>query len=83
MKPVIYRSVTLPAVDIASTAEFILCVQKPNGEIPWSIGGKTDPWDHVESAMGLSVAGYLREAERAYEWMEATSATTEAGRRIP
>ena len=69
MKPVISRSVKFPAVDIASTSEFILSVQKPDGEIPWSKGGKTDPWDHVESAMGLSVAGYLREAESAYDWL--------------
>jgi len=43
--------------------------QKENGEIPWSHGDKTDPWDHVESIMGLSVAGYLTEAQRGFEWM--------------
>ncbi len=53
-------------------ADFIAGLQKANGEIPWSDGGKTDPWDHVESAMGLSVAGRCREAERAYEWMAET-----------
>ena len=41
-------------------------------EIPWSVGGKTDPWDHVESAMGLTVAGLYEEARRAYDWMAAT-----------
>lgn len=51
-------------------ADFIVAVQRPNGEIPWSIGGKTDPWDHVESAMGLATAGRISEAERAYLWME-------------
>jgi hypothetical protein len=56
-------------VDVEATASFILKVQKDNGEIPWSIGGKTDPWDHVESAMGLSMAGCIHEAERAYEWL--------------
>lgn len=69
MKPVPSRRVTYSTVDIASTSEFILSVQRPDGEIPWSKGGKTDPWDHVESAMGLSVAGYLKEAESAYEWL--------------
>ncbi len=59
-------------VDVDAIADFIAGVQKPNGEIPWSAGGKTDPWDHVESAMGLSVAGRLREAELAYRWMEST-----------
>ena len=47
-------------------ADFIAGLQKANGEIPWSEGGKTDPWDHVESAMGLCVAGRRREAEKAY-----------------
>ncbi len=59
-------------VDVAVMADFIASLQKANGEIPWSKGGKTDPWDHVESAMGLSVAGYHREAEKAYGWMAAT-----------
>ena len=59
-----------PEVNLEAVSEFILRVQKPNGEIPWSAGGKTDPWDHVESAMGLSVAGRIREAERAYLWLK-------------
>jgi hypothetical protein len=59
-------------IDVEAIAGFIMSVQKENGEIPWSRGGKTDPWDHVESAMGLTVAGYLVEAKRAYEWMRET-----------
>jgi hypothetical protein len=55
-------------IDVDAAAGFIAAVQKPNGEIPWSIGGKTDPWDHVESAMGLDVAGNRAGAERAYDW---------------
>jgi hypothetical protein len=58
------------AIDITAMASFIAGVQKENGEIPWSEGGKTNPWDHVESAMGLSVAGRLEEAEKAYIWMK-------------
>lgn len=59
-------------IDTASMAGFIAGLQKANGEIPWSEGGKTDPWDHIESAMGLSTAGYQREAERAYAWLCST-----------
>ena len=59
-------------LDVEQMADFIASVQKADGEIPWSVGGKTDPWDHVESAMGLSVAGYWTEAERAYGWMRGT-----------
>ncbi|MBN1662850.1 MAG: phenyltransferase domain-containing protein [Deltaproteobacteria bacterium] len=65
----ISRNIISPHVDMSEIALFIAGIQKENGEIPWSKGGKTDPWDHVESAMGLSVAGYLKEAEHAYEWM--------------
>ena len=59
-------------IDIEATARFILEVQKASGEIPWSIGGKTDPWDHVESAMGLTVAGFYLQARRAYRWSART-----------
>ena len=41
----------------------------PVGEIPWFEGGYTDPWDHVESAMGLSIGGEFDAARRAYEWL--------------
>jgi len=53
----ILRTDWKPLIDVDSTAEYILSVQKTDGEIPWSKGGKTDPWDHVESAMGLTVCG--------------------------
>jgi hypothetical protein len=51
---------------------FIASIQKETGEIPWSVGGKTDPWDHIESAMGLSISGYYEEARRAYAWLAKT-----------
>jgi len=69
------------SMNVPATADFIASLQKDSGEIPWSQGGKTDPWDHVESAMGLSVAGYHGNAERAYEWLAATSFPTGAGGR--
>lgn len=57
------------AVDIESVAGFIAQTQKNNGEIPWCEDEKTDPWDHVEAAMGLCIGGYLDGAKRAYEWL--------------
>jgi hypothetical protein len=47
----------------------IAAAQRPDGDIPCHGDGKTDPWDHVEAAMGLSVSGHRRQAERAYEWL--------------
>jgi MMP endo-(1,4)-3-O-methyl-alpha-D-mannosidase len=72
LKPVTSRKPSFPIVDINATTEFILSVQKKEGEIPWSVGGKTDPWDHVESAMGLVVGGCFEEAKKAYLWSAGT-----------
>jgi hypothetical protein len=58
-------------IDIAAPAALIAGTQRPSGEIPWCDGQKTDPWDHVEAAMGLATAGFLREARKAYAWLAA------------
>ena len=55
--------------NLQATARYIQRVQRPSGAIPWFPGGILDPWDHVEAAMGLSVAGCLEEAEAAYRWL--------------
>ena len=57
------------AVDIDLLAALLARLQKDSGEIPWSEGGKTDPWDHIEAAMGLCIGGYINESRRAYEWL--------------
>jgi hypothetical protein len=62
----------LNPISIEKITSFIASLQKENGEIPWSAGGKTDPWDHVESAMGLSVGGFYTEARNAFEWLANT-----------
>ena len=33
------------------------------------MGDKADPWDHVESAMGLVIGGRTEAARAAYEWL--------------
>jgi hypothetical protein len=40
--------------------------------IPWFPGGHADPWNHVEAAMALILAGRRVEAERALEWLSAS-----------
>lgn len=62
------RSVQNFSIDINAVAEVIADTQLDNGEIPWCDGQKTDPWDHVEAAMGLNVGGYLEQARHAFEW---------------
>jgi hypothetical protein len=60
------------SVDLETVAALIMELQKDSGEIPWSEGGKTDPWDHVEAAMGLAICGHREEARAAYEWLAKT-----------
>lgn len=50
------------------TAAAIAATQEPSGAIPWSPTGHTDPWDHVECAMALTVAGFIEPARSAFEW---------------
>lgn len=58
-----------PAPNLESVIESILKTQKPSGEIPWCPGQKTDPWDHVESTMGLTIGGRITEARKAFDWL--------------
>ncbi|CAN3131496.1 prenyltransferase [Mycobacterium sp. smrl_JER01] len=54
------------------TAESIAATQESSGAIPWSVGGHTDPWDHIENAMALTVAGLVEPARAAFEWSRIT-----------
>jgi hypothetical protein len=57
------------ADEIRATAEHLASLQLPSGMIQWFPGGHSDPWNHIESAMALDVAGLHKEAEHAYEWL--------------
>jgi tetratricopeptide (TPR) repeat protein len=50
--------------------EYIKKVQGSAGDIPWEKNKKLDPWDHIESAMGLSVGGFVEESKRAFLWLK-------------
>ena len=58
-----------PADYLRPTVDFILNTQTAHGEIPWFEGGHSDPWDHTEAAMALSIMGEHAAAERAYRWL--------------
>ena len=51
------------------TADTIAALQLSSGMIPRFSGGVADPWNHVEAAMALAVAGRRPEADAAYEWL--------------
>ena len=59
-----------PAIRITALVDLIRDTQEPSGAIPWWPGHKTDPWDHVESIMGLSIGGAFSEARQAFEWLK-------------
>jgi hypothetical protein len=52
--------------------DYVARVQRDDGLVPWYPDGPADPWDHVESAMGLSIGGRYGAARRAYEWLADT-----------
>jgi hypothetical protein len=60
------------SIDVDAIAALIAENQLDSGEIPWCDGQKTDPWDHIEAAMGLSIGGYLEQARRAFKWFADT-----------
>ena len=69
MSPIPHIEGVLSADEVVQTAESIASLQLDTGMIPWFPGGHCDPWNHVETAMALDVAGLHGPAERAYEWL--------------
>lgn len=65
----IYLAKGYPKEYFRPTTEYIASVQLENGAIPWFEGSTMDPWDHVESAMGLSIGGEIEKARKAYHWL--------------
>ncbi len=59
----------LTSSEVTATGDWLAAQQKPTGEIPWTLGGKMDPWDHVHAAMGLTTVGRIDAARRAYAFM--------------
>ena len=45
-------------------AKYILSCQDSEGGIRWEPNSKLDPWDHIESAMGLDVLGFEAESKK-------------------
>jgi hypothetical protein len=66
---------SFPTDIFRKTADYIAAVQEADGSIPWFKGGYTDPWDHVEATMGLSICGLYASAEKAYDWLRQTQNT--------
>lgn len=71
--PLSTSRVSLGRDEIRATGAWIAAAQHGSGAIPWDVvgdtAGKVDAWDHVESAMGLLVAGFDDHADAAYDWL--------------
>ncbi len=65
--PIIKSSDTL---NINSVVSFILTLQRESGDIPWHLNGKTDPWDLVETIMGLNIGKCFDASYRAFDWLK-------------
>lgn len=59
-----------PQAYFEKTIEYVACVQSPGGDIAWFDDGITDPWNHVEAAMALSIGNRHKQAEQAYDWLK-------------
>ncbi|MEZ5094185.1 prenyltransferase [Nocardioides sp.] len=59
----------LTAAEVAATADSIVAMQEPTGAIPWTPGGHTDVWNHVEATMALVATGRREAADRAVDWV--------------
>jgi len=57
------------SLNIDSVISFILSLQRESGDIPWHMDGKTDPWDLVETVMGLNIGKQFDASYRAMEWL--------------
>ena len=55
--------------ELRATVDAIAATQQRDGNIPWTAGDHTDPWNLVEAAMALDVGGRHADAERAYDWL--------------
>jgi len=58
--------------ELARTGAWIAAQQRPNGAIPWVVGGKLDAWDHVHSAMALAVVGLGDQTRAAFRYLAKT-----------
>jgi len=56
-------------LNIDSVVSFISTLQRETGDIPWHAEGKTDPWDLVETIMGLNIGKRFDVSYRAFEWL--------------
>ena len=64
------RYIRTPKIDFfIKIAAYIESIQLKSGAIPSNEDGSHDPWDHIESIMGLSFANKLDSCKLAFQWL--------------
>ncbi len=66
------KSQAFPSLE--APIRLITTIQRADGAIPWFADGIWDSWNHVECAMALEVAGELKAADRAYDYLVTSQA---------
>lgn len=61
---------TSQVMNIDSVVRCISSLQRASGDIPWHTDGKTDPWDLVESIMGLNIGKEFEASYKAFKWLK-------------
>jgi hypothetical protein len=59
----------ISARELHATIAAIAAHQLADGNLPWTPGGHTDPWNMVEALMALDLGGRVEETRGAYEWL--------------
>ena len=61
---------SFPENFFVETADYIANTQSSDGSIPWVKDGPTDPWDHIEALMGLTIGGNHDQARKGFDWLK-------------
>ena len=70
---------SFPENFFVETADYIANTQSSDGSIPWFKDGPTDPWDHIEALMGLTIGGNHDQARKGFDWLKKTNKKMAAG----
>ena len=65
----IYSSKDLEITFFRNLGKYIKNIQHESGAIPSNEDGSHDPWDHIESIMGLNFSNEYEASKRAFNWL--------------
>ena len=66
----LYSSKDLDITFFENLGKYISIIQQKSGAIPSNEDGSHDPWDHIESIMGLNFLEDKDSSEKAFNWLK-------------